>query len=58
MNVSRSIFLVSLSVLADQYKSVFGLANAMKKQIEKHMEDNRTCILKKVKRYGEIHYEL
>ena len=58
MNVSRSIFLVSLSVLADQYKSVFGFANAMKKQIEKHMEDDRTCILTKVKRYGEIHYEL
>lgn len=58
MKYSRSCFLVSLSVLADKYKSVFGLAKAMEREVNNQMEDDRTCILTRVERYGHIHYEL
>ena len=58
MKYSRSIFMVALSVLLDTYKSVYGLAKAMEREIRNQMEDDRTCILERVERYGEIHYEL
>ena len=58
MKYSRSYFLVSLSILADKYKSKFGLAMAMRNEIRSQMEDGRTCFLERVGRGTEVHYEL
>ena len=58
MKYSRSYFLVSLSVLADKYKSTFGLARAMEREIRNQMEDDRFCKLERVEICGKIHYEL
>ena len=58
MKHSRSYFLVSLSILADKYKSKFGLAMAMRNEIRSQMEDGRTCFLERVGRGTEVHYEL
>ena len=58
MKYSRHYFMVSLAVLLDAYKGVYGLAKAMEREIRNQMEDDRFCKLERVERYGKIHYEL
>ncbi len=59
MKYPRHYFMVSLTILCDTYKSVYGLAKAMEREIKSQMEDDRTCILTRFQNYNDApYYEL